>query len=236
MKLLKKRWVVRLIAFLMSWLLRWWFNTLHMRYAYEGEQVFPFLQPGDRRFIWTFWHESILGTMYVRPKSSLLISNHSDGELIARICLHLGLDAVRGSTSRDGGRAVLELRRVSEKRHLAITPDGPRGPRRKAQAGIVFVASITGLPVVPFGVAFKRAWYAKSWDRFGLPMPHSEVFLIVGKPIPIPPKVRRKAREEYRQQIEDELNRLYAKAEAWAQAGTENPPADEEVISLRHSA
>ena len=117
----------------------------------------------------------------------MLISQHTDGEVIAQICQRLGIGVIRGSTARGGCQALLEMiRDQDETTHLGITPDGPRGPRRELKPGVVMIASQSGLAIVPTGIGFVRAWRFGSWDRFALPCPGSTMVGVVGEPIFVP--------------------------------------------------
>src|SRR5206468_6190352 len=104
--------------------------------------------------LYAFWHEHLLlpAYHYGRRDIRVLISTHADGQLIAEVCRRLGFGLVRGSTTRGGVEAVRQMLRDGGASHLAITPDGPRGPRRRVQPGVSFLASRTGLPVVPMGI------------------------------------------------------------------------------------
>ena len=100
------------------------------------------------------------------PEMHILISEHRDGELITQVIKRLGFSVVRGSTTRGGARALREMSLRIDRGHLCVTPDGPRGPRRSVHQGIAYLGSRTGLPIVGAGMAFKKPWRAKSWDRF----------------------------------------------------------------------
>ena len=110
----------------------------------------------------------------------VLISQHGDGELIAEAARRFGYGAIRGSTSRGGSQALREMQRLDKQIPLIITPDGPRGPAKSIQQGCVLMASSTGRPVIPVGVACSRAWRARSWDRFMVPKPFSRIAIHYG--------------------------------------------------------
>jgi lysophospholipid acyltransferase (LPLAT)-like uncharacterized protein len=205
-------------------LIRLWMSTVRLRILFSEEGRHP-TDPRDRRFIYAFWHESILVAATVRTRIHVLISRHADGELIAQVCRFLGLRVARGSSTRGGVEALLELNRHSQRTHLAVTPDGPRGPRRKVQPGVVYLASLTGLPVVVFGVGFSRAWRARSWDRFAVPKPWSTAFCVIAPAVHVPPSLSREALERYRRLIEERLLGATLAAERWAEGGT-RPAAD----------
>ena len=115
---------------------------------------------------------------------SVLISEHGDGEIIARVAMDLGYRTVRGSTSRGAARALLGLVRELQDGHdLAITPDGPRGPAKSYAPGTLIVAQRSGAPIVPVVVSTNWAWRLKSWDGFVIPRPFARVTVAYGEPI-----------------------------------------------------
>ena len=175
--------------------------------------------PRRNRFVYAFWHEDILFGAAQRAKIRVLISQHADGELIARTARHLGKGAVRGSSTRGGTAAILKMVRAPDGTHLGVTPDGPRGPRRRVQMGVVFLASQTGLPLVAFGVGYTGVWRAKSWDRFAIPKPGGLACAVVAPAVVVPPKLNRAQLEEYRQLIEDRMAWASDAAERWANSG-----------------
>jgi lysophospholipid acyltransferase (LPLAT)-like uncharacterized protein len=132
----------------------------------------------------------------------------------------LGFDVVRGSSTRGGVAALRTMLRKGRHRHLTITPDGPRGPRRNLAQGPVFLASKLGLPLVLIGLGYDRPWRLGSWDRFAIPRPFSRARAVVSPAVHIPPSLDRDQVEHFRRAMQSLLNRLTCEAEAWAQAGT----------------
>jgi hypothetical protein len=115
---------------------------------------------------------------------SVLISEHHDGELIARIAESLGFRTVRGSSSRGASRALVGLARELEAGHdVAITPDGPRGPARSFAPGVLIAAQRAQAPVIAVGLAVESAWRLKTWDRFKIPRPFSRVRIAYSDPV-----------------------------------------------------
>ncbi|MEP7345857.1 MAG: lysophospholipid acyltransferase family protein, partial [Gemmatimonadaceae bacterium] len=107
-----------------------------------------------------------------------LISTHSDGEIIARIVESIGYRTARGSSSRDGTRALRDLiGALRENQTIAVTPDGPRGPRHVFAAGVLAAAQRTGAPIILGRAVADRAWVLRSWDRFVIPKPFARVEL-----------------------------------------------------------
>ena len=105
------------------------------------------------------------------PEMQILISDHRDGELIAQVVGPAGLRRRAGLDHAGGARALREMTHRVDRGHLCVTPDGPRGPRRHVHQGLAYLSSRTGLPIVGAGMAFRRPWRAKSWDRFAVPGP-----------------------------------------------------------------
>jgi lysophospholipid acyltransferase (LPLAT)-like uncharacterized protein len=161
----------------------------------------------------------------------MLLSQHRDAEILARVAYHLGFDCVRGSTYRGGARAIWELFDRSKRQHLTITPDGPRGPRRQMAPGPVFLASRLQLPLVLMGFGYDRPWRAKSWDRFAIPRPYSRARAVIGPPLMIPRDLNRSQIEQCRRRVEHLLNCFTSEAEAWAAAGSRK--AGEVVLATR---
>ncbi|HJQ80635.1 MAG TPA: lysophospholipid acyltransferase family protein [Lacipirellulaceae bacterium] len=201
--------------------IRAWMSTLDYRAAFYDRSVDPALGIGGPR-IYIFWHENILAPLYLRGhcRLTMLLSQHNDADILARIAYHFGFDCVRGSTYRGGARAIWELFERSHRHHLTMTPDGPRGPRRKLAQGPVYLASRLQLPLVVMGFGYDRPWRATSWDRFAVPRPFSRARAVIGPPLMLPHDLTRAGLEQCRQRVENLLNGFTAEAEAWAAAGT----------------
>ena len=187
------------------------YRTKNMRYLHQ-------LHAEGKMAIFGIWHGRMLIPSYYyhnRPVK-ILISMHADGEYIARIMARLGFKTVRGSTSRGGAAAVRKLMEAAESRKydLAITPDGPRGPRFCFQPGAVYIARETGMPILPVGLGFSRAWQMGSWDGFLVPKPFAEARICLGLPVYVPPDADSETIERVRQQVEETLRAVTREAEA----------------------
>lgn len=139
-------------------------------------------------------------------KLAALISASKDGALLAAVLSRFGVQNVRGSSSRRGPQALLELTSQAQLGYdLAVTPDGPRGPRYVAQMGVIALAQLTGLPIIP--VTCNTTWKVcvKSWDRFQIPLPFSLCELILNRPIFVPREADEHQREELRTHLETSL-------------------------------
>ena len=146
-----------------------------------------------------------------QPHSKLaaLISASRDGGLLAQTFSNFGVTPVRGSSSRRGPQALIELvRALRQGFHVAITPDGPRGPKYTVQPGIVSLAQLSGCPIIPVGAKIQAKIQLRSWDQFQIPLPGSRCELVFSKPFYIPREATEEERERLRAEIEAELRRL----------------------------
>ena len=144
--------------------------------------------------IHALWHGRILpGTIYLKRRGIVVITSESfDGEWIARIITKFGFGTARGSSSRGARKALLQMIRNVRERPVAFTLDGPRGPARVAQPGAVWLAKVTGNPIIPFHLEANRHWTMRSWDRTQIPKPFATVVLAFAPPI----QVSREASDE----------------------------------------
>jgi lysophospholipid acyltransferase (LPLAT)-like uncharacterized protein len=199
--------IIKWIGFLGALIIRLWIRTLSFRYYSTGPNLNPMTEGFEGRYIYVFWHENILVPCYqfARRDILVLISQHADGEMIAQVCKHIGYGTVRGSSTRGGLKAMREMIRAAENCHIAIMPDGPRGPRRHVELGLIYLAAKTGLPLVLAGVGHDRPWRLKTWDRFAIPRPWSKSVIITLEPVSIPEDSSREELEAYRQQVEQAL-------------------------------
>jgi len=200
--------------------IRTWMSGLDYQALYFDRSVDAiYRSPGTR--IYVFWHEYILVPLYMRGHCNLtmLLSRHRDADILASVAHFMGHECVRGSTYRGGAAALAELARKGRDMHIAITPDGPRGPRRQLAQGPIFLASRLGLPIVALGLGVDRPWRARSWDRFAVPRPMSRVRAVVSPEVHIPPDLDRDGMELHRQSVELLLNGLTTEAERWAASG-----------------
>ena len=170
-----------------------------------------------RRPIMAFWHGRVLtATYYFRNRGIVvMISENFDGEWIARIIERFGYGTSRGSTSRGGQRALLQLKReMADGRPAGFAVDGPRGPARTVQPGVVWLAKLTGNPVVPFHMDASKYWSLNSWDRTQIPKPFSTVAVAVGAPIDVAADADEAAVEKKRSEVETALLSLETRTAA----------------------
>ena len=145
----------------------------------------------------------------------MLISQHSDGEYIAQVINRLGFGVVRGSTTRGGIRALKALvDKIREGCPVAITPDGPRGPRFVVQTGVIYLGKKTQLPVIPVVVGLSSYWELPSWDRFRIPKPFSRALMLYGDPIHIPPNISEEEMEHHRLKLEQIMREMVERVDS----------------------
>jgi hypothetical protein len=173
--------------------------------------------------IFVFWHAHLLPLVHYHRHEGIvvLVSEHADGEHIARILEHRGFGTVRGSSTRGGVRGLRALVRAARSgSDLALTPDGPRGPRGEFKPGALAAARMTGLPLIPLAVSASRAWSLRSWDRFLIPKPFATVRIEY-----LPPRLvgRDASRAELEKLAADLAAELNAAAERLSSGGAPTP-------------
>jgi lysophospholipid acyltransferase (LPLAT)-like uncharacterized protein len=188
-----------------------------LRWRVEGTEHYDAVLASGRQPIMAFWHGRILsGTLYFQRRGIVVITSENfDGEWIARIIQRFGFGTARGSSSRGGLRAMLQLVRDMEQgRPAAFTLDGPRGPARVAQPGAIWLARATGNPVVPFHMEASSKWTARSWDQTQIPKPFTTVAVAIGDPFDVAGDATDQQLETARQELERRLRTLEDRAAA----------------------
>lgn len=221
---LKSPWIRSLIGRVAAKGIRTWMSTIRyesLAVDRTADPVHPECQPS----IFVHWHENMLIPLYLRGNChvAILVSQHRDADILETFARHSGFDCVRGSSYRGGASALRDLMERGKHQHMVLTPDGPRGPRRKCSQGAIYLASKLGQPITPLGMAFDNAWYAKSWDRFAVPKPFSTARVVMGEPIPIAPNLDRDQIKAAQLLVESKLNELNTIAEEWAKSREKKP-------------
>jgi len=151
-------------------------------------------RPVTEDYVGALWHNRllvfplILRRFFPQRHGAALISASRDGDLLADAVQRFGYDVVRGSSSRLGATAILQLTQVlASGGDVVITPDGPRGPRYELGPGIIFLAQKSGAPVVPVNLEYSRCWRLGSWDRFIVPRPFAKVRVLINRPHNVKP-------------------------------------------------
>ncbi len=222
--------VVRTILFYAGTLLGPWLIRLlgaTWRVQWVGEESHKACRAEGRNVILAIWHGRLLPLAYThrRRNIQILISRHQDGEIIRRVTKSLGNGSVRGSTGKGGARAILQMaKRAKEGCDLAITPDGPRGPREVAQAGVLRIAQRAGIPVLPLTSASRTKRVLSSWDGFQIPAPFTRLVVAYGTPIEIPDDLDDTQFERARLQVESAMRDLTETADRIAGGESEAAP------------
>ncbi len=169
--------------------------------------------PPDFPMIWLFWHNRLFAMpptykRYLKSRSGAVMTSASkDGEIVASTIGQFGVSSVRGSSSRGGAKALLEMSSwVEEGYDVAITPDGPRGPRYKLAPGAVKLAQVSGARILPVRIDYSSYWTFKSWDKFRLPRPFCKVTVVIEPCQEVNPDLEGENFEAERGRIESILN------------------------------
>ncbi|MBI3593575.1 MAG: lysophospholipid acyltransferase family protein [Nitrospirae bacterium] len=204
--------ILPLLGFLVVLLIR-----MTVRIKRVGEEFIAEFYKKDRRFILAFWHgrQLFMPFSYDGKLIHILISQHGDGEIVTRAMRYFGFQSVRGSSTRGGFRAVRELLRLSGSSDIAITPDGPKGPAYKVQMGIIELARMTSLPIIPVTFSSSSRKELKAWDHFLIPHLFSKGIFIWGKPIRVEKNLTREQLEERRKDLEITLNKITEEADRY---------------------
>ncbi len=212
------------LGLLGSTLIRNWMGTVDFKAAYYDSSFDPAFKEPDRNFVVMFWHEHILGPLYLRRNTgiTMLLSQHDDTRIVAEVGKLFGFGFVRGSSYRGGAAAMRSMRERAKDpatTAFAIVPDGPRGPYRKMSPGAIYLASKLGWPIILVAFGYDRPWRMNSWDRFVIPRPFSRGRGILSAPLTIPENLDKETLEHYRSRIEILLTTLTDEAEHWAISG-----------------
>ncbi|MEX0646079.1 MAG: lysophospholipid acyltransferase family protein [Parvularculaceae bacterium] len=197
------------------------------RWNYVGvDLAAPLLEGADGFFV-AVWHQRLMMGALLRRRTRkrvfMLVSSHRDGEIMANAIKGYGVEFIRGSAAnprkmqkeKGGASAIADMVSAVRNGHIVcVTPDGPRGPSRKAQAGLVRLAQMSGAPILPSTNSLSRGWRLKTWDRFFLPGPFSRGCFAVGTPIIAPKESGLEAIEAARLRLEETLNEITVAADA----------------------
>ena len=200
---------LRLVPFLVPWIVRFLFWTYAVRivnYRVREKYVHRKIP-----FVGALWHEYMLMTVhfYNITNFTIMSSQSKDGEVSTRLLRFLGNRVVRGSSSSGGTEALRRLvRNVRDGYPAVFIADGPRGPRRVSKAGPVMAASLSRTPIIPLGMACSLALRARGWDKFAFPLPFSTIVLGYGDPIDVPPRANREEIEAIRARLDVEMARI----------------------------
>jgi lysophospholipid acyltransferase (LPLAT)-like uncharacterized protein len=219
----KERWFIRLADIAFFVLIKLIGSTV--RWEVEGWENWETASEKGRVPIYCFWHNRIfLSTYFFRKREIVVMTSKSfDGEFIARFIQRFGYGAVRGSSTRGGTGAIVELVKLMRAgKPAAFTIDGPKGPRYVAKMGAVLLAKKTGHPVLPFNITARSFWVAKkSWDRFQVPMPFTRARVDIAAPIFVSPEADEEMLSAKRDELQQSLDEMNALGEGWKLASNQ---------------
>jgi lysophospholipid acyltransferase (LPLAT)-like uncharacterized protein len=192
------------------------------RLRWVGREGLEEVADEGERYVLAFWHEHALLMRYgsLKRPITVLVSLHKDGEIAARALRRLGVDTSRGSSSRRGAMGLRELvKKVREGYDAGFAIDGPRGPRRKVQPGVLQAARLTGAPIIPVAFASLPSRRLRSWDQMLVPFPFSRGVYLYGGSLRVPREASREELEDARRRLEEEMRSLTDRAEALVREG-----------------
>ena len=189
-----------------------------IRWEAVGLEYLDSVEGAGKTPIFCLWHDRIFaGTYFLRGRGIVVITSQSlDGEYIARFLKRFGYGTIRGSSTRGGVRALVEMiREMRSGTPMAFTVDGPRGPRYEAKPGAVVLAKKTGNPMLPFSVECARYWTVGSWDRLQIPKPFTKARFILGRPVFVDGLSGDAGVESKRSELQHELEELVEAGRDW---------------------
>ena len=189
------------------------------RFEVRGAENLADIEAAGKLPVLSLWHDRVfLGTYFLRNRGLVVMTSKSfDGEYIARFIKRFGFGAIRGSSSRGSVSALTGMVRSMRAGHpMAITVDGPRGPRYEAKPGPVILAKMTGNPILPFVLEPYRYWKVSSWDKMQIPMPFTKALAIYGEPIYVDKDANRAEIDRKREELQRSLDDLTKQGKTWS--------------------
>ena len=194
------------------------------RFEVRGIEHLDAIKAAGKLPIYAFWHDRIfLRTYFLRNRGIVVMTSKSfDGEYIARFIQRFGYGAIRGSSSRGGSRALVEMiKAMRTGLPMAFTVDGPRGPRHEAKPGPIILAKKTGNPILPFVIEPQKFWTVKSWDKMQIPKPFTRALTIIGEPIYVDAKADDAEIESKLAELQHALDNLVKQGEEWRRSSND---------------
>jgi len=197
-----------------------------VRIEWRNRDVLDALRRDPGAYILAFWHSRfvMMPYAYFDRRMVVLTSAHRDGRRLADLLAHFGIGNVMGSSTRGGAGGLRGLMREARAgSDLALTPDGPRGPRRRVKPGVIAAARFTGLPIVPVTYSATRGYRLRSWDLTLIPRPFSKLVFAYGAPIFVPRDIDEDDERRLSQSLEREIDRLTDELDRQTGLGAEPP-------------
>lgn len=204
----------KIAAFFVGQAIRALAKTIHYQHSEADSQL---KQLQDRPIILCIWHnrlalslplyQKLIANPYPSHRLAALVSASRDGALLSEILAGFQVQPIRGSSSRRGSRGLIELiDRAQKGWDIAITPDGPQGPKYQVQEGVITAAQLTGLPILPIGYELTSKWIAKSWDQFQIPLPFAACKVRTASPFYVPRHINKETRKTLQTQLQSTMN------------------------------
>jgi lysophospholipid acyltransferase (LPLAT)-like uncharacterized protein len=219
-------------------------STVTFRMQMDDPTWHPLEPDCPRTYIVSTWHDTMLLPIMLRRtirqqtpanRMTTLVSQHQDGSFLTYAMRYFYLGTVRGSTNRGGAMALRHLIQEAREQHICMTPDGPRGPRRVISPGIISLASLSGVPIIPCCFMASRVWRVQgSWTDLIVPRPFSVSYGVVGKPLSVPGGLSKPEIETFRQQLQVEMDSCQLAADRLAAGDRELAPPP--AVGLRRAA
>lgn len=181
---------------------------LTCRVRWHDKHYFDELQESGKGWVGCMWHNASTTSAIIMRNAAItsMVSASRDGEYVTRLAKLFGNDTIRGSSSKGSSSATrAALRLLRQGKTVALTPDGPRGPKYSVQPGILFIASMAKVPILPFHIEANRQWVLKSWDNHRFPKPFSTIHVGFGKPITIDKVLLQTQQEHVAQHLQDNM-------------------------------
>lgn len=219
---IRSRWLTKAVTWAVVGVFRALFATC--RKVYLTPQPGPRLDPAPddpdtERYIALVWHDTLLfptfgSTRTLQLRTSCLTSRHHDGSYVAELMNWVGITSVRGSTNHGGAAAIRQMMIGCAGRHIVITPDGPRGPRRRMKPGAVFLASQTGRRICVTAFSCRSGWrFQGAWTDLLVPKPFTTIYMLAAPPLSVPPDLSRDELDRFTRQVQTTLDDLYEEAD-----------------------
>lgn len=175
----------------------------------------------QKTFAYALWHQNLIGAIFshIGERFTMVISESKDGELVAVTCEKFGHKPARGSSTRGGKKAMIEIVKNMKKGYPgALTVDGPKGPPHVVKPGIIEIARLCHCAILPLSPYAEKAWVTqKSWDQFRIPKPFSKIVVVIGEPIFIPSEVPREEFERMAKLVAEKIEQGEERAKAHLQ-------------------
>jgi len=223
---IRSRWLSALAGHGLACVGRTLAATIRFRHSFADPSHDPLHPDCPRFFITPTWHDTLLLPIFLRTtirqrtpanRMTTLVSQHRDGSVLTSVMRWFDLEMVRGSSRKGAVPALRTLLREVRDRHLCLTPDGPLGPRRIAAPGAVFLASQSGVPILPCNFMASSAWRIPGkWTDVVIPQPGSTIYCYYGDPIHVPADLTRDQIQTYRDQLQQQMDHQQHQVDAWA--------------------